>query len=162
MLQHSLSSDSTEVSPKAQPLTKEKSFSTPLAEKLNVKSLKEIELIRRISDEVTEDMTQEHLDEIERANHMKFTDVYEDARVVGYGSFGIVIAGKIKETQEPVALKIAQLDPDSPSQAAKSLMRESSILEELDHPNVVKIEKQSQSYENYQIMQMELGNETLQ
>ena len=115
MISHSQASDSTEVSPKARPLAKEKSFSTPLAEKLNVKSLKEIKLIRRASEEVTEDMTQEHLDEIERRNRMNFNDVYDDARVVGYGSFGIVIAGKIRETQEPVALKIAQLDPDSPS-----------------------------------------------
>ena len=149
MIANSQASDSTEASPKARPLSKEKSFSTPLAEKLNVSSLKEIELIRRVSDEVNEDMAQKEIDEIVRANRMNFIDVYEDARVVGYGSFGIVIAGKIKETQEPIALKIAELDPESPSQAAKSLMHEARILEELDHTNIIKIAKQNESYENY-------------
>ena len=54
MISHNYSEESTEVSPKAQPLTKTKSFSTPLAEKLNVKSLEEIVLIRQSSEETNE------------------------------------------------------------------------------------------------------------
>lgn len=86
-------------------------------------------------------MAQKDIDAIEAENSMNFMDVYSDAQVVGYGSFGIVIAGRIRETREPVALKIAAFDKEFPSQAAKSLMREQSIMSGLDHPNIVKLAK---------------------
>ena len=49
---------------------------------------------------------------------MKFTDIYENAKVVGAGSFGIVVACREKSTNKEIALKIAALDRASPSQAA--------------------------------------------
>ena len=66
-------------------------------------------------------------------------DVYENARVIGAGSFGIVVACRDKQTKEDIALKIASLDRAAPNQAAKSLIREQTTLAKLDHPNIIKI-----------------------
>ena len=106
-------------------------------------------------------MLQEELDWLERSKRVKFTDMYKNARVVGAGSFGIVVACKEKSTNKEIALKIAALDRASPSQAAKSIMREQSILEGLRHPNLIRVYEETERYENIQVMRMELGRETL-
>ena len=59
--------------------------------------------------------------------------------MLGSGGFGIVIACKERSTQRKIALKIAILDRQNPSQAAKSITREVEMLLKLSHPNLIKI-----------------------
>ena len=59
-----------------------------------------------------------------KKNRIKFKDLYNDAKVIGAGSFGVVVSCRDKKTNNAIALKIAALDKDSPSFAVESLIRE--------------------------------------
>ena len=61
-------------------------------------------------------MTQDVLDEQFNDRHRsRFGDLYEQIRIVGAGSFGIVVACLDKATERRVALKIANYDRKNPS-----------------------------------------------
>lgn len=66
-----------------------------------------------------------------------------------------------KHTERRVALKIAHYDRKFPSQAALSIIRECDIIEAMDHPNIVKLYQKHLKYEDFIVMEMELGEETL-
>ena len=67
--------------------------------------------------------------------------MYNLVAVLGVGGFGVVVACKNKHNSRKYALKIVQYDPDQPTQDALSLMREQKILEEISHPNIIKVYK---------------------
>jgi serine/threonine protein kinase len=54
------------------------------------------------------------------------------------------------------------MNVDNPSQAAKSIQREYAMLSHLSHPNIIKAYHQPRTYRNVEIMEMELGQETVQ
>ena len=76
-------------------------------------------------------MPQEFLDKVEsdkQRNRTKFCDLYDNIRIVGAGSFGIVVACVDRSNLQRVALKISSYNRKCPSQAALSIIRECEIL----------------------------------
>lgn len=136
-----------------------------IQEMLNVNDLSQLELIPYDEDNISEsedtDMTPGG-DYMRSRYVQKFIYVFKPLRVLGSGGFGIVLACKEKKTHRKIALKIAILDRENPSQAAKSISREVEMLSKLSHPNLIKIYQHTQQYKNVALMEMELGLETVQ
>uniref|UniRef100_A0A914UV43 Protein kinase domain-containing protein n=1 Tax=Plectus sambesii TaxID=2011161 RepID=A0A914UV43_9BILA len=64
--------------------------------------------------------------------------VWKDADTLGCGSFGMVFRGSSKEKGEPVAIKTLLMNRAAGKQVEEQHMREIQLLENIDHPNVVK------------------------
>ncbi|PRP89625.1 cyclin-dependent kinase 2-like [Planoprotostelium fungivorum] len=67
------------------------------------------------------------------------TTKYEILEKLGEGTYGMVYRARDRETDRIVALKRIRLDSDNEGIPATSL-REISLLKELDHPNIVRLE----------------------
>lgn len=68
-------------------------------------------------------------------------NVYEHLGTLGVGAYGRVDATKDKKTGILYAMKTMELEGLEVSGIPSNAIREVSILKELDHPNIVKIEK---------------------
>lgn len=77
---------------------------------------------------------------------MKFSQLFEPLRILGSGGFGVVVACKERKSGRKIALKIAQLNRQNPSQAALSICREIEMLGKLSHQNLIKIYSHPQQY----------------
>ena len=60
-----------------------------------------------------------------------------------------------------MALKLAIYDRKNPSQAALSILRECDIIEAMDHKNIIQLYEKHLKYEDFVVMEMELGEESL-
>ena len=134
---------------------------------LGVDDIKQLELTEMTTDDDDQrfsQMPQEMVDKVEidkQQNRTKFSDLYDNITVVGAGSFGIVVACIDKKNQQSVALKLAAYNRKCPSQAALSILRECEILAPMRHPNCIMLYDTHTQYEDYIIMEMELGGESL-
>ena len=58
---------------------------------------------------------------------------------LGKGSMGTVYRAFHSPSRKHVALKLMQIDPDSPVDRKKRFFREAELASQLDHPNIIKI-----------------------
>ena len=65
-------------------------------------------------------------------------DKYQFLEQIGEGSFGVVYKAKIKKTGELRAIKIIKKQKDSIAYE-KNIIKEIELLENIDHPNIIKI-----------------------
>ena len=72
---------------------------------------------------------------------MNILEDYEILSVIGEGTFGVVKLGKIKETDEEVAIKILEKDKIVNKDDEERVEREIDILKRVHHINVIKIIK---------------------
>ena len=140
-------------------------YATKLREMLGLDDIGELQLTELTGSDQDHiygsQMTKEALDKQFNRQQTRFGDLYDQIRIVGAGSFGIVVACLDKATERRVALKLASYDRKSPSQAALSILRECNIIEAMDHPNIIKLYDKHLKYEDFIVMEMELGEESL-
>ena len=86
---------------------------------------------------------------------IKFTNLYQFIKVMGYGGFGTVVAAKDKATGNNVALKIVDKSDANTAHHVRMLKHEAEILEDLRHKNIIKIYKVAH-YTNYIVMTLKL------
>lgn len=81
--------------------------------------------------------------EIPREWSKEVSDAYTPVLVLGRGAFASVVLGKDKKTKERVAIKVVgsrpDADKDEKAKALKYAHREISILQQLEHPNIMKV-----------------------
>lgn len=65
------------------------------------------------------------------------SEMYADMELVGKGVFGQVLRCENRETKQSVALKVVRFDGKRCG-IPQSIIREISILRDMDHPNIVK------------------------
>ncbi|XP_073908299.1 LOW QUALITY PROTEIN: cyclin-dependent kinase 2-like [Castor canadensis] len=68
----------------------------------------------------------------------RFTENFQKVEKIGEGTYGVVYKAKNKLTGEVVALKKIRLDTETEG-VPSTAIREISLLEELKHPNIVKL-----------------------
>ena len=83
-----------------------------------------------------------------------FSDVYCFSKVIGAGSFGVVISVIERTHLEQYAIKIIAKNPSNYDQIMKASY-EAEILSKLDHPNIVKFHRKYESKSHFFIL-MEL------
>jgi serine/threonine protein kinase len=64
---------------------------------------------------------------------------YIASRTIGRGSTCVVVEAIHRETGQRYAVKIINTDPQSPANLNKAVEREISVLQRLDHPNIVRL-----------------------
>ena len=85
---------------------------------------------------------------------MNILEEYEILSVIGEGTFGVVKLGKIKKTNEEVAIKILEKKKILNKDDEKRVEREIEILKKVNHINVIKTLKIDEDNENiYLIME---------
>ncbi|HTT70745.1 MAG TPA: protein kinase, partial [Anaeromyxobacteraceae bacterium] len=80
---------------------------------------------------------------------------YEILAIVGRGGIGTVYRARHREHGQEVALKLLAPPPACEPTAARRLAREFEALQELDHPNVVRV-YEAGVHEGYSFLAMEL------
>ena len=120
-------------------------YSTKVQDMLGLENIEDLELVEletEDDDQRLSQMPQELVDRVEsdkQRNRTKFSDLYDSIRIVGAGSFGIVVACIDRSNQQRVALKIAAYNRKCPAQAALSIIRECAILAPMNDPNCIKL-----------------------
>lgn len=83
-----------------------------------------------------------------------FSDIYMFQKVLGAGTFGVVVAAVEKQHLEQCAIKIVSKNT-SRNDALTKICYEAEILSKLDHPSIVKFHKtHSSSYHYFIVMEL--------
>lgn len=69
-------------------------------------------------------------------------DQYEKLQKIGEGTYGVVYKAKDKESGRYIALKKIRLEHEDEG-VPSTAIREIALLKELNHPNIVRYEKDS-------------------
>ena len=78
--------------------------------------------------------------EVERQELNSFTEMFSVRDLLGVGAFGVVLLVKNRVTKEKSALKIISKERLS-SRAQKILKNESTIMQTMNHPSVVSLQR---------------------
>jgi len=87
----------------------------------------------------TEENVQEWVEAIKYASTMTIRDLYDIRGELGSGTFAVVKLGILKTTGNPYAIKI--IDKATLQENREALLTEISILKQVNHPNVIRLEE---------------------
>ena len=95
---------------------------------------------------------QEEKDKIKDFEKNKMIDDYIIKDTIGKGTFSIVKLGEHIKTKQKVAIKILNKEKIKETEDLERVKREIKILSKMDHPNIIKTYKITESPKNYYII----------